>query len=108
VERQTRFTMLIRLPQGRTAESVRTALTEHVQRLPAALRRTLTWDQGKEMAEHTRFTIDSNVQVYFCDPSSPWQRGTSENTNGLSVSTSRKATTSLATRKPISTSSPTS
>ena len=83
VERQTRFAMLVRLPQGRTAESVRVALTEHIQRLPAALRRTLTWDQGKEMAEHARFTIDSNVQVYFCDPSSPWQRGTSENTNGL-------------------------
>ena len=83
VERQTRFTMLIQLPQGRTAESVRAALTESIQRLPQALRRTLTWDQGKEMASHARFTIDSNVQVYFCDPSSPRQRGTSENTNGL-------------------------
>lgn len=83
VERQTRFAMLVGLPQGRTAESVRVALTEHIQRLPEALRRTLTWDQGKEMAEHARFTIDSSVQVYFCDPSSPWQRGTSENTNGL-------------------------
>ena len=75
--------MLVGLPQGRTAEQVRVALTEQIQRLPEALRRTLTWDQGKEMAEHARFTIDSNVQVYFCDPSSPWQRGTSENTNGL-------------------------
>jgi IS30 family transposase len=83
VERQTRFTMLVRVPHGRTAECVRVALTEQIQRLPEALRRTLTWDQGKEMAEHARFTIDSNVQVYFCDPSSPWQRGTSENTNGL-------------------------
>jgi IS30 family transposase len=83
VERQTRFTMLIQLPHGRTAESVRTALTENIQRLPEALRRTLTWDQGKEMAEHARFTIDNNVQVYFCDPSSPWQRGSNENTNGL-------------------------
>ena len=83
VERQTRFTLLIQLPQGRTAESVRSALTENIQRLPEGLRRTLTWDQGKEMAEHARFTIDSNVQVYFCDPSSPWQRGTNENTNGL-------------------------
>jgi transposase, IS30 family len=83
VERRTRFTMLVGLPQGRTAESVRIALTENIQRLPEALRRTLTWDQGKEMAEHARFTIDSDVQVYFCDPSSPWQRGTSENTNGL-------------------------
>ena len=75
--------MLVQLPQGRNAESVRVALTESIQRLPEALRRTLTWDQGKEMAEHARFTIDSNVRVYFCDPSSPWQRGTSENTNGL-------------------------
>ena len=83
VERQTRFAMLVRLPHGRNAESVRIGLTESIQRLPEALRRTLTWDQGKEMAEHARFTIDSNVQVYFCDPSSPWQRGTSENTNGL-------------------------
>jgi len=83
VERQTRFAMLVRLPQGRTAESVRVALTECIQSLPEALRRTLTWDQGKEMAEHARFSVDSKVQVFFCDPSSPWQRGTSENTNGL-------------------------
>jgi transposase, IS30 family len=83
VERQTRFTMLVQLPQGRTAEPVRVALTEQIQRLPDSLRRSLTWDQGKEMAEHARFTIDSGVKVYFCDPSSPWQRGTNENTNGL-------------------------
>ena len=75
--------MLIELPGGRTAESVRVALTKQVQRLPEALRRTLTWDQGKEMAEHAEFTIDSGVRVYFCDPSSPWQRGSNENTNGL-------------------------
>ena len=83
VERQTRFALLIQLPEGRTAESVRVALTQSVTRLPQTLRRTLTWDQGTEMAEHARFTIDSNVQVYFCDPSSPWQRGSNENTNGL-------------------------
>jgi IS30 family transposase len=83
VERQTRFAILVGLPHGRTAAQVRIALTEQIQRLPEALRRTLTWDQGKEMAEHARFTIDNNVQVYFCDPSSPWQRGTNENTNGL-------------------------
>ena len=82
VERQTRFTMLVQLPD-RTAESLRVALTEHIQRLPDSLRRSLTWNQGKEMAEHARFTVDSNVQVYFCDPSRPWQRGTNENTNGL-------------------------
>ena len=83
VERQTRFAILIELPGGRTAASVRVALTEGVKKLPDALRRTLTWDQGQEMAEHRRFTVDSSVQVYFCDPSSPWQRGTNENTNGL-------------------------
>ena len=83
VERQTRFTMLLQLPEGRTAESVRIALTETIQRLPEALRRTLTWDQGKEMAQHARFTIDTGLQVYICDPRSPWQRGSNENTNGL-------------------------
>lgn len=83
VERQSRFTMLVELPDGRRAEPVRTALAETIQRLPDALKRTLTWDQGKEMAEHAQFTIDSGVQVYFCDPSSPWQRGSNENTNGL-------------------------
>jgi IS30 family transposase len=83
VERSTRFLMLIELPGGRTAESVREALAATMPRLPAALRRTLTWDQGKEMAEHVRFTVDTGIQVYFCDPSAPWQRGTNENTNGL-------------------------
>jgi hypothetical protein len=82
VERRTRFTMLVQLP-GRTAESLRVALTEHIQRLPDSLRRSLTWDQGKEMTEHARLTVDSNVQVYVCDPSRPWQRGTNENTSAL-------------------------
>jgi IS30 family transposase len=83
VERQSRFTMLVELPGGRNAESVRDALAETIERLPERLRRSLTWDQGKEMAEHARFTIQSGVEVYFCDPSSPWQRGSNENTNGL-------------------------
>jgi IS30 family transposase len=83
VERQTRFVMLVALPHGRTAEAVRAALAERILSLPTELRRSLTWDRGKEMAEHVRFTVETGVQVYFCDPHSPWQRGSNENTNGL-------------------------
>ena len=83
VERSSRYVILLHLPHGRTAEDVRAALTRQVSKLPAELRRTLTWDQGKEMAEHVRFSTDTKMVVYFCDPHSPWQRGTSENTNGL-------------------------
>jgi IS30 family transposase len=83
VERSTRFLMLLHLPDGHNAEQVRVAIAEQIMRLPAELRRSLTWDQGKEMADHARFTIDTGVQVYFCDPHSPWQRGSNENTNGL-------------------------
>jgi IS30 family transposase len=83
VERQSRYVMLCKLPNGHGAEAVRIALAKRIATLPANLRRTLTWDQGKEMAEHVRFTVETGVQVYFCDPKSPWQRGTNENTNGL-------------------------
>lgn len=83
VERRTRYLLLVALPAGRTAESVRDALATQIVTLPAQLRRTLTWDRGKEMAEHVRFSVDTGVQVYFCDPHSPWQRGSNENTNGL-------------------------
>ncbi len=83
VERHTRYVMLFPLPDGNTAEAVRDALTETVQRLPDHLWQSLTWDQGKEMAQHAQFSIDTGVDVYFCDPKSPWQRGTNENTNGL-------------------------
>jgi len=83
VERASRYVVLLHLPHGRTAEDVRAALTRHISKLPAQLRRTLTWDQGKEMAEHVRFTLDTKMTVYFCDPHSPWQRGSNENTNGL-------------------------
>lgn len=83
VERSTRFVMLLHLPKGRTAEDVREAMTAKILTLPAALRRSITWDQGKELAEHARFSVDTGIDVYFCDPHSPWQRGSNENTNGL-------------------------
>ena len=100
VERTTRFTMLLHLPRlaghgdgprrkngpalaGHGAEAVRDAITRTIITLPEALRRSLTWDQGAEMAQHERLKIDAGIQVYFCDPQSPWQRGTNENTNGL-------------------------
>jgi IS30 family transposase len=83
VERSTRYTMLLHLPHGRNAESVRDAMTATIQTLPTSLRRSITWDQGKEMSQHARFTVDTGVAVYFCDPHSPWQRGSNENTNGL-------------------------
>lgn len=100
VERTTRFTMLLHLPRleghgdtprakngpalaGHGAEAVRDAITRTIVTLPQELRRSLTWDQGTEMAQHARLKIEAGIQVYFCDPQSPWQRGTNENTNGL-------------------------
>jgi transposase, IS30 family len=83
VERTSRFVMLLHLPENRRAETVRDAIARKIGHLPAALIRTLTWDQGSEMAEHARFSIDTGIDVYFCDPHSPWQRGTVENTNRL-------------------------
>ena len=82
VERHSRFTALVKVPSKDTAVVV-AALTRHVRKLPAALRRSLTWDRGLEMAKHKNFTVATDVKVYFCDPQSPWQRGTNENTNGL-------------------------
>ena len=82
VERHSRFTMLVKVTSKDTATVV-AALSRHVRKLPASLRRSLTWDRGLEMAKHKSFTVATNVQVFFCDPQSPWQRGTNENTNGL-------------------------
>ena len=82
VERRSRYVMLVQL-EGKDTTSVVTALTKHVRQLPAGLMSSLTWDRGTEMASHKRFTVATDVKVYFCDPQSPWQRGTNENTNGL-------------------------
>jgi IS30 family transposase len=100
VERTTRFTLLLHLPPlpehrrqprakngpalaGHGAEAVRDAITQAMGSLPEQLRRSLTWDQGAEMSQHAQLAIDAGLEVYFCDPRSPWQRGTNENTNGL-------------------------
>ena len=99
VERTTRFTMLLHLPRmerygeaptkngpalaGHGAEAVRDAIAASIETLPEQLRRSLTWDQGAEMAQHVQLRIDTGLAIYFCDPHSPWQRGTNENTNGL-------------------------
>ena len=83
VERTTRYLMLLYLPGGRDAHLVEQAMREAIGTLPAELARTITWDQGIEMAYHADFTIATGIPVYFCDPHSPWQRGSNENTNGL-------------------------
>lgn len=83
VERNTRFTMLLHLPRDHKASTVRDAVVAKITTLPEELRRSLAWDQGSEMAHHKQITIDAGIEVFFCDPASPWQRGTNENTNGL-------------------------
>src|SRR5204862_5205075 len=83
VERSTRFVLLLHLGAGKSADAVRDAMLAKIATLPAQLRRTLTWDQGVEMARHREITRASGLQIYFCDPHSPWQRGSNENTNGL-------------------------
>ena len=82
VERSSRFVMLVRV-RGKDTESVVGALSQQIQRLPEAMMETLTWDRGTEMADHKGFTVATDMKVYFCDPKSPWQRGTSENTHRL-------------------------
>jgi IS30 family transposase len=83
VERKTRFVMLVRIPFDRTAERVAFLLAAKMETLPEFMRNSVTWDQGKEMARHADFTVNTGMPVYFCDPHSPWQRGSNENTNGL-------------------------
>ena len=83
VERTTRFVVLARVPYDRTADRVALILAQAMQKLPEVLRRSLTWDQGVEMAGHAKFSVATDVPVFFCDPHSPWQRGSNENTNGL-------------------------
>jgi IS30 family transposase len=83
VERTTRYVVLLHLPDGHAAHLVEQAMRQAISALPAQLTRTITWDQGKEMANHAEFTLATGIPVYFCDPHKPWQRGTNENTNGL-------------------------
>ena len=83
VERQTRYVLLARLGHDRTTENVVEALKGRIAELPAHLVKSLTWDQGQELAAHRRFTSATGIDVYFCDPHSPWQRGSNENANGL-------------------------
>lgn len=82
VERQSRFTILVKV-EGKKTEGVVSALSRQMAKLPELLKQSLTWDRGTEMAAHRKFSVATNMDVYFCDPSSPWQRGTNENTNGL-------------------------
>jgi IS30 family transposase len=82
VERQSRYVMLAKV-DGKDTQTVVNALIKHAQKLPQELYKSLTWDRGKEMADHKRFTLATDIKVYFCDPQSPWQRGSNENTNGL-------------------------
>jgi IS30 family transposase len=83
VERSTRFVMLVRIPYDRNAEKVAYLLARKMETLPDFMKKSVTWDQGKEMARHAKFTVATGIPVYFCDPHSPWQRGSTENTNGL-------------------------
>jgi IS30 family transposase len=83
VERHTRFVMLLHLPGSREAEAVRLAMQQKITTLPVAIRRSITWDQGREMAQHAQFTAETGMPIYFCNPHSPWERGSNENTNGL-------------------------
>jgi IS30 family transposase len=100
VERASRYLTLVALPEGYKAEQVRLALAAAVARLPEQLRRSLTWDQGKEMAEHTKFTVDTGVQVYFCDPRSPGSVAATRTPRGCSANTCPRAATWASSTRP--------
>ncbi len=106
VERTTNFTILLHLPDGHRAEHVTTAITEAMAELPKTLRRSLTWDQGRELSDHKTIAKATDLAVYFCDPHSPWQRGVNENTNGLLRQYFPKAATSRSTAPKTSPGSP--
>src|SRR3712207_513130 len=108
VERTTGFVVLLHLPGRHGAPEVQDAMIQALRSLPEQLRKTVTWDQGIEMANHAQITLATDVQIYFCDPHSPWQRGSNENTNGLLASTSPRPPTCRATTPTTSISSPTS
>jgi len=100
VERHSRYVLLVPLPDGVTAQQVRPALTTAILRLPEQLRRSLTWDQGRELAEHTQFTVDSGVQVSFCDPRSPGSAAATRTPTGCSANTSPGAPTCVGSIRP--------
>jgi IS30 family transposase len=106
VERSTRYVMLVRVPYDRTADRVAIVLAQKMATLPEFLRNSITWDQGKELAAHAKFTVATGIPVYFCDPHSPWQRGSNEYTNGLLRQYFPKAPTCPCTPKHTSTPSP--
>jgi hypothetical protein len=108
VERTTRFLLLVALPNGKRSDLVADALAAKITTLPAALTRTLTWDQGHEMAEHARFTIDTGIQVYFCDPKShPGSAAATRTSTDCCANTCPAAATCITTARPTSTPSPT-
>lgn len=106
VERTTRYVLLLHLPDGREAEKVNAAMKKAITKLPGELVRSITWDQGKELSSHAAFKVDTGVQVYFCDPHSPWLRGSNENTNGLLRQYMPKGTASRSTAPRTSRGSP--
>ena len=106
VERSTGYLMLLHLPDAKTADKVDLSMRNAVSKLPGQLMKTVTWDQGAEMARHAAFTVDTGIAVYFCDPHPPWQRPSNENTNGLLRQYMPKGTDLRGSQRPIWTTSP--